>query len=161
MNKCWENSIWPAIEGLVWGHSKAFVRGSIEGCRDFGKGFTPVVLAFVDIKSHELFEGTNSAFHLAIGLMMVLGGDPSFYVEGFGDLLKESRGESGILVHDNAERASMNIENGPLKYVKYFRCCAIRGNGYQMGVRGQSIHDNKDAVLVIGFGEWSCNINCK
>jgi hypothetical protein len=104
---------------------------------------------FVDIKSHKLFKGANSAFHLAICLMMVLGRDPSFYVEGFGDLLKESRGESGILVHDNAERASMDVKNGLLKYVKYFRCCTLRGDWYQVGVRGQSIHDNKNTVLVI------------
>src|SRR6266852_1625872 len=89
MNKCWEDSIWPAIEGLVWGHSKAFVRGSIEGCCNFRKGFTPVVLAFVDIKSHKLFEGVNSAFYLAIGLVVVLGRDPGFNIKGFSDLLEE------------------------------------------------------------------------
>ena len=87
------------------------MRCTIDGCRNFRECLASVVLSFIDIVPHHLLDGTDSAFHLSIYLVMVLSGHSDLNAEGLHDLLKKASSKWGVLVHDNVERVAMDIED--------------------------------------------------
>lgn len=132
---------------------------AIDGCRNLWEGLAPVILPLVDIVAHHLLDGADPALNLAVCLVVVLSGHPDFDVQAFHDLLEEARGEPGVLVHDNAEGAAMDVKDNLLEDVKGFRGGAVGGDRHQVGVGSKSIHDHKNAFKALGFGKGSSEID--
>ena len=135
------------------------MRGAVHTCCDDRESARPGVLSRINVVSHWLFEGSNSALNLAIRLMVVLGRYPDLDTKGLHHLRPKLKGKARVLVKNNADRHAMDIEDGIIEFLKDF----LRGGAVltwdEMCVGGETVHNDHDGCVAIRLVKGTGKVN--
>jgi len=129
------------------------VRSFIHSCCYHWECWGPVVLSCVNKVPHHLLQGANPQLNLAVSLMVLLGGNLDFYVKGLHDLGAKLRGKARVLVQNNTQGKTMDIEDSLFEFIRDFLGdgCMFKWN--EISVQDKSVHDDYDNCVSIGFIE--------
>ena len=96
----------------------------------------------VNIVAKALADGPDSAFSLAIGLVMVSGGHVEINLDVVHKLLPKARGESRISIRDDRSGKTVDRKDSFNEDVSSFDCCDVLRYWDEVGEPSEAIQHN-------------------
>ena len=103
---------------------------------------SPVGAFGVNIVAESLADGPDSAFCLAIGLVMVSGGHVEINLDVGHKLFPTTRGESRISIRDDRSGKTVDREDSFNEDVSSFDCCDVLRYWDEVGEPSEAIQHN-------------------
>ena len=114
----------------------------------------------VNIVAKALADSPDSAFSLAIGLVMVSCSHIEINLDIGHKLLPKAGGESRVSFRDDRSGETVDREHSFDQDVGSFDCCDILRDWDKVGEPSEAIQPNQDSFFLVVPREGSCKVNC-
>jgi len=79
-------------------------------------------------------------------------------IKGLRDLRPKLRGKARVLIQNDTQRKTMDIEDSLFEFIKDFLRGGCIFERDEMGVGGKSLHNDHDSCVSIGFAEGASEV---